>query len=79
MLAPLPGIGGGFQVLSIFVLTGFFQVNPERATAASIMLWLMICGPCVLLGLALLIYEGLSIKKLGAMAEKGRAAVEGKA
>ncbi|HLY61283.1 MAG TPA: lysylphosphatidylglycerol synthase transmembrane domain-containing protein [Terriglobia bacterium] len=78
MLAPLPGIGGGFQVLSIYVMTGFFRVSPESATAASIMLWLMISVPCVLLGLALLVYEGLSVKKLGAMAEKEHATVAGK-
>jgi glycosyltransferase 2 family protein len=73
MLAPLPGIGGGFQVLSIYVMTGFFRVSPESATAASIMLWLMISVPCVLLGLLLLVYEGLSFKKLGTMAERARA------
>lgn len=78
MLAPLPGIGGGFQVLSIYVLTGFFQVGPERATAASIMLWLMISVPCVLLGLGLLVYEGLSFKKLGTLAEKEHATLAGK-
>jgi uncharacterized protein (TIRG00374 family) len=70
MLAPLPGVGGGFQVLSIYVMTGFFRVSPETATAASIMLWLMISVPCVLLGLVLLAYEGLSFKKIGTMVEK---------
>jgi glycosyltransferase 2 family protein len=74
MLAPLPG-GGGFQVLAIYVMTGFFQIRPERATAASIMLWLIVSVPCVLLGLLLLIPEGLSFKKLGKMAEKESAEV----
>ncbi|HEV2349425.1 MAG TPA: lysylphosphatidylglycerol synthase transmembrane domain-containing protein [Terriglobia bacterium] len=78
MLVPLPGIGGGFQVLSIYVMTGFFRVGPERATGASIMLWLMISVPCVLLGLVLLVYEGLSIEKLGTMPEKERETVAGK-
>jgi len=75
MLAPLPGIGGGFQVLAIYVMTGFFQIRPERATATAIMLWLMLSVPCVLLGLALLIPEGLSLRKLGKLAEKEREAV----
>jgi uncharacterized protein (TIRG00374 family) len=75
MLAPLPGIGGGFQVLAIYVMTGFFQIKPERATAAAIMLWLIVSVPCVLLGLLLLIPEGLSFKKLGRLAEKERAEV----
>lgn len=64
MLAQLPGIGGGFQVVAIGVLTGFFHVKPEVATSAGILLWLIIAVPCVLLGLLLLVYEGLTFKKL---------------
>ena len=70
MLAQLPGIGGGFQVVAIWVLTGFFRINPINATTAAIMLWLMISVPCVLLGLLLLIYEGIAVKKLVAVAKE---------
>ncbi len=79
MLAQLPGIGGGFQLVAIEVLTGFFRVNKENATGAAILLWLMISVPCVFLGLLLLVHEGLTFKKLGMMAEKERAATVEKA
>jgi uncharacterized protein (TIRG00374 family) len=79
MLAQLPGIGGGFQFVAIEVLTGFFQVNKEAATGAAILLWLMISVPCVLLGLVLLVHEGMTFKKLDAIAEKEKAAATGKA
>jgi len=67
MLAQLPGIGGGFQVAAIGALNGFFHVRPEVATGAGILLWLMISVPCVSLGLVLLVYEGLTFKKLEAV------------
>ena len=79
MLAPLPGIGGGFQVLAIYVMTGFFRITPERATGTSILLWLMVSVPCVVLGLLLLIYEGLTPKKPGTQAEKEQPSLVGKA
>lgn len=75
MLGQLPGIGGGFQFVSIEVLTRFFHVNKEAATGASILLWLMISVPCIALGLILLVPEGLSFRKLGKMAEKEREAM----
>lgn len=74
MLAQLPGIGGGFQYVAIGVLRGFFRINPESATGAAILLWLVISVPCVLLGLVLLVHEGLTFKNIGTMAEKEQTA-----
>ena len=78
MLAQLPGIGGGFQFVCIEVLTGFFRINKEAATGAGILLWLMISVPCVVLGLILLVPEGLSFRKLGRLAEREREGAEQK-
>jgi len=79
MLAQLPGIGGGFQVVAIYVLTGFFRIKPEVATGAAILLWLVITVPCVLLGLLMLVHEGLTFKRLETIAVTDRPAPAGKA
>lgn len=72
MLAQVPGVGGGFQVLAILALTGFFRVSAEEATGASLMLWMVNSFPCMALALAFLAHEGLSLGKVKAMAEKER-------
>ncbi len=71
-----PGIGGGYQVGAILALTGLFSVGVEAATGAAILVWIMISVPCLLLGAALLVHEGLTFRKLEAIAEEERAAVE---
>ena len=76
MLAQLPGIGGGFQVVAIGALTGFFLIKREAATAAAILLWLIITAPCVVLGLLLLVHEGLTFKRLERYAVKESPAAE---
>lgn len=78
MMAQLPGIGGGFQVVAIKVMTALLGVGLEEATGASILLWIMLAFPCVALGLVLLVHEGLSFKKLETIAEEERAVLEGK-
>jgi hypothetical protein len=65
-----PGIGGGFQVGAILALTEIFNVPAEPATGAGILLWIMMSVPCLGLGLVLLIYEGLSFRKLEAIAKE---------
>ena len=77
MIAQLPGIGGGFQVVVIKVMTAFLGTSLEDAAGASILLWIMLAFPCVALGLALLVHEGLSLKKLETIAEEERAGLEG--
>jgi hypothetical protein len=71
-----PGIGGGYQVGAILALTGLFSVGVEAATGAAILVWVMISVPCLALGAGLLVHEGLTFKKLEAIAEEERAAVE---
>ncbi len=71
----LPGVGGGYQVGTIIALTKIFSVGVEAATGAAILIWILISGPCLALGAVLLVHEGLSFRKLEAMAEEEHAAV----
>jgi len=73
-----PGIGGGYQVGVILALTELFSVGVEAATGAAIMIWILISVPCLLLGIVLLIREGLTFRKLEAIAEEERAVVQEK-
>jgi glycosyltransferase 2 family protein len=75
LVAQLPGVGGGFQFGVLSVLQQMFHVPPAEATSAAFLLWLVILVPCVLLGLVLLIYGGLSFKHLHAMVQAEQAAV----
>lgn len=70
-----PGIGGGYQVGIILALTELFSVSVEAATGAAIMVWIMVAAPCLALGAVLLIHEGLTFRKLKAIAEEERARV----
>jgi uncharacterized membrane protein YbhN (UPF0104 family) len=65
----LPGIGGGSQLASILVFTKVFGVEPELATAAAIVLWLITFAACTLVGVPLLVHQGLSLGQLKEMAE----------
>ncbi len=73
LVVQLPGVGGGFQVGAIVALRSLFGVGAEPATGAAILLWIVLAVPCLALGVVLLLYEGLTFRKLGAMAEKQRA------
>jgi uncharacterized protein (TIRG00374 family) len=66
----VPGIGGGSQAGSIVALTAIFGVEMEPAVAAAIVLWLISFAACSLVGVPLLIHEGLSLGKLREMAEQ---------
>jgi glycosyltransferase 2 family protein len=76
MMVQLPGIGGGFQVVVIKVMTSFLGIGVEDAAGASILIWIMLVFPCVVLGLALLVHEGLSVKKLEKIVEEEEAQLE---
>jgi glycosyltransferase 2 family protein len=78
MLVQIPGIGGGFQVVVIKVMTTFLGIGVEDAAGASILIWIMMVFPCVALGLVMLVHEGLSLRKLESMAEEERAQLEEK-
>jgi hypothetical protein len=75
LIVQFPGIGGGYQVGVILALTEIFNVSVEPATGASILVWLVMSVPCLLLGVILLIREGLSIGKLEAITEEEEQAV----
>lgn len=70
----LPAVGGGAQLASYLVYTKIFEVQPEPATAAAIVIWLIGFAACSFAGVPLLIQEGLSLGKLRELAhEKGAA------
>jgi len=77
LVAQLPGVGGGFQFAVLLALRQILHIPPTQATSAALLLWLMILVPCVLLGVVLLIYGGLSFKHLHAMVQAEQAAVSG--
>jgi len=76
LVVQFPGIGGGYQVGAILALSEIFNVGVERATGAGILVWIMMSVPCLLLGLLLLVREGLTFKKLEAIAEEERATAQ---
>jgi len=65
----LPAVGGGAQLASYLVYTKMFEVQPEPATAAAIVIWLIGFAACSFAGVPLLIQEGLSLGKLREFAE----------
>ncbi len=71
-----PGIGGGYQVGTILALTELFGVSVEAATGAAVLTWIIIAVPCLALGVVLLIHEGMTFRKLEAIAEEERVAAE---
>jgi uncharacterized protein (TIRG00374 family) len=71
----LPGVGGGYQVGAMLALEQIFHVPAAAATSAAVLEWILVLVPCVALALVLLIYEGLTFRKLQAMAEAERLAV----
>jgi uncharacterized protein (TIRG00374 family) len=68
-IVQFPGIGGGSQLASILVFTKVFGVEPELATAVSIVIWLITFAAVTLVGLPILLHQGLSLAKLKEMAE----------
>ncbi len=66
----LPGVGGGYQVAVLVALEEFFKVSAAGAASAAILTWVTVMVPCMALGLALLIHEGLTLKKLKMMTER---------
>ena len=64
----LPGIGGGAQIASIVALTAVFGVDQEPAIGIAVMLWLITFAGCTLVGIPLLIHEGMSMGELRQLA-----------
>ena len=78
LFVQLPGVGGGYQVGAIVALRRIFMLHHEGATGAAILMWMVTLIPCLVLGLLILLYEGLTFKKLGAIAKEEREAMEEK-
>lgn len=70
----LPGVGGGAQVASFIALTTIFGVQQEAAAAIAIVLWIITFAASTLLGVPLLIHEGLSMGELRNLARAEKAA-----
>jgi len=64
----LPGVGGGAQVASFIALTTIFRLEQEHAVALAVMLWLVAFASSSLVGVPLLIHEGLSVGELRKLA-----------
>src|SRR5580692_11903747 len=64
----LPGIGGGAQIASIVALTAMFGVAQEPAIAMAVVLWIITFAGCTLVGIPLLIHEGMSLGELRKLA-----------
>ncbi len=76
LVVQFPGIGGGYQVAIILALTEVFSIQAAVATGAAILIWLLISLPIMAVGLGILVHEGITLRKLEALAEQGEAAVE---
>ena len=70
LLVQFPGIGGGYQVGIVLALTEVFGVAADVSTGASILLWLIMSVPVLVVSLGLLVHEGLSFKRLEAITEE---------
>jgi glycosyltransferase 2 family protein len=66
----LPAVGGGAQLAAVLVYTKIFGVETEPATAAAVVLWLIGFAVVTLVGVPLLIQEGLSLGKLRQLANE---------
>jgi hypothetical protein len=65
----LPGVGGGSQVACFLAYTAIFGVENEPAAAAAILIWLITFAGVALVGVPLLIHEGMSLGELKRLAE----------
>jgi hypothetical protein len=64
----LPGVGGGAQIASFIGMTKIFGIEPEPAAAIAVVLWITTFAGCTLLGIPLLIREGMSFGELRKLA-----------
>jgi len=66
----LPIVGGGFQLGTMQALQHIFHIRPVVATSAGILAWIVVFVPCLTMGLLLLLWEGLTFRKLGDIARQ---------
>jgi uncharacterized protein (TIRG00374 family) len=72
----LPGVGGGAQIASFIGMTRIFGIEQEPAAAIAVVLWLTTFAGCTLLGIPLLIHEGMSMGELRKLAREEAEAEE---
>lgn len=66
----LPGVGGGLQALTLFALVSFLGVSAEKASGITLLAWAVGSFPVVIIGLADLLREGMSLRALKHAAEE---------
>jgi len=66
----LPGVGGGAQALAIVAFTRLYGIGQESAFVAAMVLWLVTFAACSLVGIPLLLKEGLSLAELRRLREQ---------
>jgi uncharacterized protein (TIRG00374 family) len=72
----LPAVGGGFQTAAFVVFTKLFGISAEPATAGALLLWLVAFVACSVVGVPVLIREGVSLGKLKEIAEQEKEELE---
>jgi uncharacterized protein (TIRG00374 family) len=75
-IVQLPGIGGGSQLASYLVFTKVFGIETELATAVAIVIWLVTFVAVSVMGLPILLHQGVSLAKLREMAAEEQASLE---
>lgn len=71
----VPGIGGGFQVAAVLMLTEFFGVPFESATAIAVVIWAVMYVAIVPVGLLVAVRQGLNWRALRHLSETEQEAV----
>jgi hypothetical protein len=66
----LPGIGGGMQIVSVFVLTELFELPVEPATGLALLIWAGTSWIAVPLGIPFLCHEGLGWREIRRLREE---------
>ena len=69
LIVQLPGVGGGYQVAVLLALKDLLHIPAEAAAGAAILTYMTVMAPCILLGIGIAIYEGITFRKLRVMAE----------
>ncbi len=60
----IPGVGGGFQIVTILVLTEIYGLGVEVATSIALLAWVVTFVGIVPMGLLFAFHEGLNWKRL---------------
>lgn len=69
-IVQLPGVGGGMQIASIFVLTELFELPVEGATGLALLIWAGSSLIAVPLGLPFIFHAGLNLKEIRKLGEE---------